>query len=903
MKRKNRGPLIFFLIVFIGLIFLTIELAVLYSMQGGRAPLSFLGQPPGISILHPQGDRVINSGEGIMLVAEAQSDVGLQRVDFLVDGVVEQQHFADPLGATTIDAFFPWFGSTTGVHQLVVIAYDLGGRASEPASVRVGVQAVQGIAQIGGQPEEAGAPIDEQQAPQEQGEAPQGVEVEPPVEEQPQDEADQQAPVQPEGLPEEPVAPAEGQPDDQAGAPGGGLELPPQPQDQPPQITRFDVFVDIFGGENGAPIVASAAAVGSAQDDLGLERLTLTWRNDDQDVGDFSIHCGEGQACEIEMEAGLDVGRWVFILQAFDTSGQASQPEVEIVEVLGEPGQPPAAAEHEVFDDWLREHLRNQAEQFDFNADDLWVGQAGADVEGMLEGMFPGGRAAQPPAEDEEPACAENDRVCQMGAGITLMVEPGPEGNLITLTIDQPLEAPAGKILLPQIVKGFANHNVASSVFPPEWALGRAAAFQPGQQFTWLDEDVVCHEDYRYTGKISAYDPAAIENFLNAGGGLPRSDVLAYESQTATSQVCGAGAVGDLGLTVEVHPEGLQLNWSLPGNVDWPQAGVGVMLVRYNKSAGPDPNVRESVNIYEERFAPADLQQGRDPQFVDRELECSDEYYYLVGVFDPEQRPGFTADGWLAHDSVAAPRHFCPAGQLVDIELEISTGWKDWIHGHYTVATIEFDIPAGFERPPGQEVGLKLWEGYTDENGDYVENERLFFRLGVGRDNLHKIFDTDVNCTRQRYDFYLTLEADGRVLNEGPIFAVDLPPCPPKDPPALQRLHATNNCDGAERCVIVDWAPYQPLDEVPYLPAVAIQIERNTAFLNSPWVVIEVPMNATQFIDPDVRCGFPYLYRMVAVDERGLRRSSSNFSQPPMLRIDTPDCDQPWDLVVEPEME
>ena len=394
MKRKHIGPLIFVLILLIGLIFVVIEIGVLYSMQGGSTPLSFFGQPPSVNIFHPQDERVIISGEGLMLAAIAQSDDGLQRVDFLVDGVVEQQYLSDPAGASIIDAIFPWFSSNTGVHQLSVVAYDLQGRASELASVRVGIQAADELVEIGDQPAEAGAPVEEQQPPQVEGEAPPEGEAEPQDGDQPQDGADPQAPVQPEEQPAEQAAPGEGQPegqpDNQADEPEGDLDLPPQPQDQPPQITRFDVFVDVFGGDGGNPIVVTAAAVGSAQDDLGLERLTLTWRNDARQAGDFSTQCGGGQACEIEMESGLDVGRWVFSLQAFDTSGQASEPSIEIVEVMGEEGQPPAAAEHDNVEDWLREHLRNQAEQFDIEADiaEFWREHGGMDVDDLLESDY-----------------------------------------------------------------------------------------------------------------------------------------------------------------------------------------------------------------------------------------------------------------------------------------------------------------------------------------------------------------------------------------------------------------------------------------------------------------------------------------------------------------------------------
>ncbi|MBL6982988.1 MAG: hypothetical protein ISR58_17580, partial [Anaerolineales bacterium] len=720
------------------------------------------------------------------------------------------------------------------------------------------------------------------------------VDADAPIEGEPEPEGGDQPQVEEPAAGDEPIPPEEDQVPPQ---------LPQQPQDAAPEVTRFEVFVDVIMPPNGGVAVVTAAAVGSARDDLGLERLTFTWRNVvDQDGAQSIVLCDGHQACETDLVVQLGDGQWVLTLQAFDTSGQASPPSVEIVEVLAQQDQPPAAAEHDIDEDWLREQFRRQAEDFaaQFDVGDFFPWGGGQDLDDLLRDLW-ANRDIGAPDEEEQPECAPQDWVCEMGLPISVSVEPGPGGNMITLTIEDALAAPAGQLIAPQIRKSFAHFNQVTRFMPHEWVDLQRGGFVPGQQFTWLDEDVVCQEDYEYSVAVNAYDAAALNEYLN-GGDMPRGQqTLAYEAHTVNSQVCGAGRVDDLQLTSEVHPEGVILGWNLPADADWPEDGVRQMLVRWNKT-GP-PGDQNAHNIMEEAIPLDVLQQGGDYQLIDRDVECGNEYWYLLGVSSGNVHHGFDSNNWLAHATVPAPPHFCPEGRLADIELSLSTSWDEWIHGHFLDVTIEFDIPPGFDWPAGNNVRLNLWEGFTNEDGEYIEENHIFFPHRPGQNNNRIQVDQSVACSRQVYDFFLSLVADGQVLNEGPTFSIQLPPCPPKEPPALQQLHATNDCGGAERCVYINWLLFEQVDDVRYLPATQILIEKNTAFLNQPWRSIEVPLGSTQFIDTEVGCNTPYLYRMVAVDRRELRRSSSNFSQPPMLPIDTPACDQPWDLIVEPELE
>ena len=66
-----------------------------------------------------------------MVGIAAQSEAGLVRIDFLVDGVVKEEYFPSTSGLQNLEIAFPWFGIQSGWHQLGAIAYDLNGRLAQ----------------------------------------------------------------------------------------------------------------------------------------------------------------------------------------------------------------------------------------------------------------------------------------------------------------------------------------------------------------------------------------------------------------------------------------------------------------------------------------------------------------------------------------------------------------------------------------------------------------------------------------------------------------------------------------------------------------------------------------------------------------------------------------------------
>jgi len=886
MKRKNAGPLIFLVIIIIGLIFVVIEIGLLYSLQRGSSPLALLGQPPTIRIMHPQGDRIINSGEGLMLAAVGISDSGLQRVDFLVDGSGEQQLIVDPFGAKTSDSFFPWFGSTTGVHQLSVVAYDVQGRASAPASVQIGVQAVDYIGELADQAAEAGAHVDDQQ-PQE--EAPQGPDAEP------QDGAAPQEPVQPAEQPADqaqPQAPA----GEQAGEPDADLALPPQPQDQPPEITRFDVFVDVFGGENGVPIAVSAAAVGSSQDDLGLDRLTITWRNDARQSGDFTAICAAAQNCEIEMEAGLDMGRWVFSLQAFDTSGQASEPEIKIVEVIGGNGQPPGAVEHDFDEDWLRDHLRNQAERFEFEDDivDFWRRQ-GMGMDDFLEEMFPGARDADPAPED----------IQEVGFCLNISVQPAHDGNLVTLEISCEIQVEGeGRFVIPYVTKRIVNTgDDGISLFIPEWRDENRVALQAGERFTWLDRDTTCGTTYRYGGRV---DSARMSDL-----GLATGDNFAIAGAEATTPACAPESIADINLRADAIPEGTLIHWDVSSDGNWPDdlpaEGVTFWATRFDELTG---QVSELDSF---TFPPDALMRGGHFTVFDDEVECGISYWYSVAALPADRDLSLVAPGWLLRSTIPGPDISCDFSPLHSLELDVT---PFWVQNAFQHIRLQVDLPAGFDWPVDDNVELKIVRIRPGAErcegppclGIWQVKESVRITDDIRSNGLFvEDIDSSIQIGSHTYVYRMALLVNGEEVQSSPRVQVRTAPMPPP-PPDILRLTASNDCPGAvQRCVLVEWDLYeQPRPSPNIYQAARIAVERIVQGFDQR----EFPVNLadTQFMDLDLYvmelelangqvrriCHYDVTYRMIAYSEEGYKYGASP------LTLDMPaECDDPLNIVVE----
>jgi len=880
MKRKHLGPILFILILAGGLVALLLMLWGLSTFKTGGNILASLGEPPVVEIAQPADGTLIASGRGVIVAAVAQSDAGLARVDFLADGVVTQQYILDAPGEQAAVAAFPWFGSQTGWHELSVVAYDINGRASDAAVVRVGVQALASLPEIeiisSDDPDrplvgEAVPPGDD--APVEGGQPPHA-------------DADAQAPLDGGAQPADP---------DQALP-----EIPPQPQDAPPDIIHFDLAMDVVNDPMDPEMAMTVSLSGAAVDDLGLERLVVNWSSDSGLERDFTQECAGAQGCELQLAGAISEGRWVFALQAFDTSGQASVPAIEMVEVMGEPGQPPAAADHEIDEDWLREHLGAAQEQFDLGEVEL-PGVPGFDVDEFIRNMF-GDRERPDIAERQD----EADSAQAEGHCANMGVEPHPDGNLITLTVMCDIKVEGeGQFVLPYAGKYLVNTGDGGiTLFVREWYDNTRTRIAAGETFTWVDWDVTCGTPYRYQVRVGSA--------METDNGLATGEVFALAQAEATTPACTPGSIGAVNLSVEARPEDMRVSWLIAGGGNWPEdlpdEGVTFLLLRYESVSG------QAEEIYRENVPTDLLLAGGGFEVIDAQIQCGVEYIYSLSAIAADADLGLVSPGWLLRAQVPGQSPRCPEDDLGSIELNLTPYWFD---SSIVRTRIQMFIPPGFAWPDGDQAALEILRIQQGADrcegppcrGIWQAKKRIPITDDIRLNGMaFEDDDTSVDLRwHETYVYRLALIVDNVEVQSGPSFSATMPPAPPP-PPEIARMTVTNNCPGAAaRCVIIEWQPYeQPIEGGYYAQAETIAVERVVGNLDRQLFPVNIAdtrfvdsnpfMSEIELMNGEVRriCHYDTIYRMVAFDAGGHTYGAS-----PLSTV-MPGCDEPWNIVIEP---
>lgn len=833
------------------------------------------GSTPAVTIIQPADTTQVNSGYALLVYVTAQSQGGLKQVELLIDGQVVQTYTLPDPSVTSASRVFVVLNQNTGWHEITARATNRQNETGESGKIRVAV-----VVQQAGDANGNG-----------QGDLPVSIGD---GSENPLD-GDGQANPSAGGGDAGNNPPAGGE------NPGAGNEalpaLPPQPNDAPPQFPLYDLHIELDASGGGDP-VPTLFAYAKAEDDLGLQSLEFAWSGWDGEVlidrGTNIIDCEGQQVCEIGyFYLPLEVGEYWVGFTAVDTSGHVSV-VIDQLQVLPGGNLPPAAVEPEEENSILDEIINDMIPDLDgsdflpvgpvLNVPDLlgWLGQANANGDA--------------PAED---VCEQGDFECVYGAGIVVTANSNdPAGNLISLRLEQPFEAPEGKTLIPYIQRTIGNHSTSELIIPPNWVAGQGAALNPGTEFSYIDNDLACGDTYTYIVGLQAYTPGAVEAYLS-GGAYPIGTTVAWESVQASGR-CDPNGPGLLVLVANPQPGGVMLEWSIPpGN--YPPEGAGVILYRFDRT-NSDPSVLSEVNLYEEVYSQNDLRSGLLFTDIDANVICGHEYIYSLGVYPANARPGFSPSGWLQHTSQTVVRGFCPTGTLNDIQLSLEPNWAVWEHGSYQEVLLTLDLPQGFAWPAGHDVRLNIWQIMEDGS---AESPGYF-----PKNNLrHHTFTTPVDCTQDRAEFFLSLESDGVRLNETGIYQVDIENCAPQEPPTLLSVTATNACNGAERCLVINWAPFQPSNEPGYLPAdsIFIQVKRLHA-VNPQWELVGLPMavptNLTSYIDTKVGCNITYLYRMGAINYCGPnceRFATTSFVDGTSIEIRTPSCEEPWSVTATPE--
>lgn len=852
MKNRYFRSILLIAAALICLFFLLAGALTLYALQTNRIrpPALISGSVPTIQIASPADGIVISSGEGLVIASVAFSETGLSRVEFRVDDVIVQEKNLSTVSGQAEQIAFPWFASQTGWRKISIVAYDTNGRASEPASIRVGVQSVNPSATP------VGSGAGEEGASSGAGDAAQAA------------------------------PPAAGAPQPQNGLADAGAplpELPPQPQDAPPVIQSFDVTVlNLIADGAGVRILSRAS------DDLGIAQMVFSWRKTSGEAGNsFRQLCGAAAECSIDQVAFFTSGEYVLTIQAFDTSGQASEMEAEWVQVFGDAGQPPAVADQDFDFHWEQPGIMDDIARRLGNVD-FGVG-FGADD--FLDGVFGG-----------------NDGAGQAGAGMSaegdcasINVEPQAAGNLVTMTVLCDLQAGAqGGFLYPHVGKKPLNAGLDGGVDLRilEWYDNQRQRIASGDIFTWLDTDVTCGMAYGYTARVDIA--------TESGNGLGVTENLAWVKTETSTPACPPGALGAVNLRSEPRPEGREILWTVAPNGSWPANlpadGVTFTLTR------ADPITGASLVLYSENTPANQLPAGGETSVLDQGFQCGSATWYNLSAIAANANLGLVSPGWLINTQILVPATPCQDRRLGSIQLRVS---PHWFNDSVFQARIQTELPPGMEWPQGNPLNLAIIRARQDkscagqpcwENVAFIPITEEIRTNGLVYDEP----DPDVQTGQITYAYRLALLSGHDEIESGPGVSLTTPSAPPPSPNIL-RLTATNNCPaGTARCVIVEWQAYQqPAPNGYFAQADRIAIERVVGAIDHQ--IFPVGLGDTRFVDlnpysvehvmangsVEEICRWTSTYRMKSFDAEGHTYGSS------VLLIDLPECDAPVNIVVE----
>lgn len=824
-----------------------------YFYFNGQLALPAIGASrPVASIVAPAAPVSLHSGQGVQLTALGESGAGISRIDLLLNGDVVQTHLANT-NQPYFQSDFVWFSSLVGRHTLGVVAFDSNGLASEEAILSINVFPRQ-AAQVDGETANQDLTI-------------------PPAEAISLDES-----VEDGGVAGGDVAQDGDQPADEGqGAgqppvdPAADLGDPVAPGDQPPTLRVFEVNLNVDGDQ----VVASLGA--AAEDDLGLDRVEFHLASNNGEVNGFTQFCGDHVSCETGGDVPLSAGEWLLSAQAFDSSGQASEVRVQVVEVIGQPGEPPAAAEHDLeFNDPLVDV------QIDFPLGDL--GQ-GFDLQDFLADRF--GNRGQEPVENA-------------GSCATISLIANATSIDLTGTVTCNLEADADHFLFVQGSQEILHQGDGGrSLSSPDWFDRERRQIAADESFEMHIANLQCGAEYEIGFRV---DMASIVQGGPLDGHVGIGGTEAFVSQVIETLPCANNSIADIDLQVaRLGDAAVEATWHVDPDGAWPERitddGVTFYLMRFQQ----DTNELEVVDRFD--LTKQELLAGRDFSLVDDRLSCGLPYWYSVVVHLAHQENPRAVTP-IIQPSVFSEGIPCPGGNLASIDLNISSHWTPG-DDEYFLAEAQF--PANFAWPQGDQVLLKLQslrvgsqcqapceDGWHQEAGlritDQVRGQDYAFEERV-----------DPYCGSEQYQLRFVLSVDGQNVAFGPITSVISKPCPPSPPQLISLQGMSAGCpNGVSQCVLVLWERFEePAREGYASPAAYLILERdNSAGENTR---IRLGLNQTQYLDQNptqqIRanlCSTPTMYRIFAYDANNRTSGAS-----PLSILDFLTCDEPWGFMIE----
>ncbi len=723
-----------------------------------------VGEKPRVTILSPENPVILESGEGIAIGVHAEAEAGISRVVLLVDGEAYSEESAS--GENTLTLALPWYATSLGRHTLEALVYDSVNQVSEPASVLLGVRSraerdsldfvyippVSNDAENGqGESDSLGTDSSNDASGENIDAVDAGV--------------GQILPVGEDGeILDEPISPDEDplvrDPLTEEDLDLEGLD---ESQDAIPTIADFNVQPNRAG--QGIKIAYHV----EARDDLGIDRLMVSIENTLINGGSGALRtvecAGESICVTDDLFSFSSEGSWALTAYAVDTSGQASERLVELVEVVGaDNALLPAIVLHDParIVDLFDERVQNN----EFDLDDLWIEEI----------------------SEEEEAC------------YTMSVQKQAEGNLVTLTYNCTIDAPSEYThfsfeVLRNNLHDPRRHTIFEMDYPGKKTI------HAGESFTFLDENANCGASVRYSVNgwwVLDDHPGAWVDISGSG------------SESITAADCTSDDLQIADFNVSVNSSGTAtLAWNIAQNPIWPSEDISFDIVRYQP-----PMQRGDILIEGPLFPGERVQTGNlDFTRFDPEIVCNTDYFYTLNLY---QGPFSEPESHLVTAYTQLTDFNCSDDIDVALELELTPGFiydteflSDWQRAgrprplSLPVILSKVILPSNFAWPEGNEykffIQIDPLETLFGQPSEHWTEHTLRVNEHTPRRLAYNM--TRVQCGGIEYTFRIYLKVDGVKTNQSQPTRMKSPPCLPTYDmiPDITQL-AAYNC-GDEYCV------------------------------------------------------------------------------------------------------
>jgi len=252
----------------------------------------------------------------------------------------------------------------------------------------------------------------------------------------------------------------------------------------------------------------------------------------------------------------------------------------------------------------------------------------------------------------------------------------------------------------------------------------------------------------------------------------------------------------------------------------------------------------------------------------------------------PQQIGGFgNVDPFEEIDPQLECPPFCPPVSINDIDIAVEQSWRAnrWLEGQVTLTVPPDFIVEDLEEPG---ISVYLREGSRSAGDCYI---------GLAAEQRHINGENatcriDLPCGGD-LNFSPKILEGGVPQYEGNSTIIQALSCPPPKP-ELTQLHATTNCGGSEKCIIVSWTlPESPDNSYSTDHLVLTRKYADTIILDTREDEFIISPDQTSFVDADpfVDRYYEYLLKSVSAD-----RVESNESR---MNIRTPRSVNTWEAV------